>query len=205
MKSPSEALKGCTPVGWLLTESRPYLKSLQKKNCERHRGKPQSLPNHYKIMYKFSNLASLSNILFRIKGSWEESWSISHSLVRKPSLWASLLRQKTGRLFKTDFSQCQAKPRVFTWLSRTFKNCLRAVSRGDSKKRPTGRGDERARWTKQRMRLGFKVGFHPFFFFFFFFSFCRSPYSLPVTPSPPLSENPVLSGSVEKANKNINK
>ena len=205
MKSPSEALKGCIPVGWLLTESRPYLKSLQKKNCERHRGKPQSLPNHYKIMYKFSNLASLSNILFRIKGSWEERWSISHSLVRKPSLWASLLRQKTGRLFKTDFSQCQAKPRVFTWLSRTFKNCLRAVSRGDSKKRPTGRGDERARWTKQRMRLWFKVGFHPFFFFSFFFSFCRSPYSLPVTPSPPLSENPVLSGSVEKANKNINK
>ena len=67
MKSPSEALKGCTPVGWLLTESRPYLKSLQKKNCERHRGKPQPLPNHYKIMYKFSNLASLSNILFRIR------------------------------------------------------------------------------------------------------------------------------------------
>ena len=184
MKSPSEVLKGCTPVGWLLTESRPYLKSLQKKNCERHRGKPQLLPNHYKIMYKFSNLASLSNILFRIKGSWEERWSISHSLVRKPSLWASLLRQKTGRLFKTDFSQCQAKPRVFTWLSRTFKNCLRAVSRGDSKKRPTGRGDERARWTKQRMRLGFKVGFHPFFFFFFFFFILSLPVLVARYPFP---------------------
>ena len=184
MKSPSEALKGCTPVGWLLTESRPYLKSLQKKTVKGIEANHSHCPNHYKIMYKFSNLASLSNILFRIKGSWEERWSISHSLVRKPSLWASLLRQKTGRLFKTDFSQCQAKPRVFTWLSRTFKNCLRAVSRGDSKKRPRGRGDERARWTKQRMRLGFKVGFHPFFFFsFFFFHFVvpctRCPLPLP--------------------------
>ena len=150
MKSPSEALKGCIPVGWLLTESRPYLKSLQKKICERHRGKPQSLPNHYKIMYKFSNLVSLSNILFRIKGSWEERWSISHSLVRKPSLWASLLRQKTGRLFKTDFSQCQAKPREFSLgfpvhLRTAYGQCQGVIVKNDQREEGTNEHGERSR------------------------------------------------------------